>query len=388
MQVSFNRHGPFYRLQRRLGLVTDTDLAVGRRAVLFVALAWIPAVVLAAFDGLALGPDHERAILLDFRAYAFAIAIAAFVLMEEISDRRMVKLVGQFEARDIVPQASRGCMAAARSNMERRTGSWLAEAVILVLAYVLSYLWLMRAPMGADGGTWHGRLVDGSLQPTLPGWWAMLVSLPLYWFFLGRWLWRFGTWGLMLYDIARCDLRLVATHPDRCGGLAFMGQYPQTYVLFVLAESTVVSATVLKLVVHGDASLMGFKFALLGMIAFFAIAFVLPLLVFTPRLLSLKREGLAHYGSLASRHNIAFETKWVSAREVEPAEEMLGAPDPSSLADLAAGYDLVKRMLPVPISLESVGPIVLAALVPLVCVAATQVPFEQIVDTIKTLLPL
>ena len=55
MQVSFNRHGPFYRLQRRLGLVTDTDLAVGRRAVLFVALAWIPAVVLAAFDGLLTG---------------------------------------------------------------------------------------------------------------------------------------------------------------------------------------------------------------------------------------------------------------------------------------------------------------------------------------------
>ena len=272
--------------------------------------------------------------------------------------------------------------------MERRTGSWLAEAAILVVAYGFAYLWLVRAPMSTEAGAWHGRMVDGSLQLTLAGWWVAIVFLPLYGFLFGRWLWRFMTWGLMLYDISRCDLRLVATHPDRCGGLAFMGQYPKTYVLFVFAESTVVSATVLKLVVHGDASLMSFKFALFGMIAFFAVAFVVPLVVFAPRLVALKREGLAHYGSLASRHNMAFEMKWISAPDAPPAEEMLGSPDPSSMADFAAGYDLIKRMLPVPVTLESVMPIVLAALVPLICVAVTQVPFDQIVDEIKKLIPL
>jgi hypothetical protein len=388
MQVSFNRHGPFYRLQRRLGLLSDTDLAVGRRAVLFVALAWIPAVALAALEGLAFDANHERAILLDFSTYAIAIAIASLVWMEQTSDKRMVHLVEQFEARGIVPEAARAGMAVARKNMERRTGWWLAELAVLVIAYLFAFLWLRRAPMSTDAGTWHGRMVDGSMQLTLAGWWTVFVALPLYGFLFGRWLWRFMTWGLMLYDISRCDLRLVATHPDRCGGLAFMGQYPQTYVLFVFAESAVVSATVLKLVVHGDASLMSFKFALLGMIAFFAIAFVLPLLVFTPRLVALKRAGLAHYGSLASRHNLAFETKWVSAPVVEPTEEMLGSPDPSSLADLAAGYDLVKRMLPIPVTLESVVPVVLAALVPLACVAATQVPFAQVVEAIKSLVPL
>jgi len=45
-------------------------------------------------------------------------------------------------------------------------------------------------------------------------------------------------------------------------------------------------------------------------------------------------------------------------------------------------------MLPVPVTLESVMPIVLAALVPLICVAVTQVPFDQIVDEIKKLIPL
>ena len=100
--VSFNCQGPFYRLQRRLGLLSTGDLAAGRRAAQFVALAWIPTVLLAAVQGFALNPHHERAILYDFSAYAFAIAIAAFVLMEQTSDRRMTWLVSEFTARGIV----------------------------------------------------------------------------------------------------------------------------------------------------------------------------------------------------------------------------------------------------------------------------------------------
>lgn len=385
MPISFNRHGPFYRLQRRLGLLSETDLGVRRRAMLFVAVAWIPAVVLAATQGLAIGPHHERAILLDYSTYALAIAIVCFVLMEQSSDTRMARLVNEFEARGIVTEASRICMARAKANMGRRTGSSLAEAAILVLAYALAYLWLLNAPMTTDQGAWHGRMVDGSLQLTLAGWWVALVSLPLYWFLFGRWLWRFVTWGIMLFDISRCGLRLVATHPDRCGGLAFVGQYPRTYVLFVFAESTVVSATVLKAVVYGGASLMGFKFALLGMIVLFALAFIVPLAVFMPQLVALKHQGLAHYGSLASKHNLSFDAKWISGEE--PAEELLGSPDPSSLADFAAGYDLIRRMLPVPVNLESVIPIVMAALIPLICVALTQVPVVQVADEIKKLMP-
>jgi len=72
--------------------------------------------------------------------------------------------------------------------------------------------------------------------------------MPLFWFLLGWWLWRFVTWGRLLKDVARCNLRLIATHPDRCGGLSFIGKYPGTYLLFVFAISTVVAATVLKAV--------------------------------------------------------------------------------------------------------------------------------------------
>ena len=385
---SFNRYGPFYRLQRWLGLLSETDLAAARRALLFVAIAWLPAVLLAALQGYALNGHHERAILFDFSAYAFAIAVGAFVLMEQASDRRMAWLVSQFAAYGIAPEASRGCFTRARQNMARRTGVWPAEAIILAGAYLIAYTWILRGAARIDGGTWFGQVADGDLQLTLAGWWLLLVALPLFWFLLGRWLWRFVTWGLLLRDIARCDLRLVATHPDRCGGLAFIGQYPQTYLLFVFSVSLVIAATVLKQVVYAGASLLSFKFALLGLIVFLIVAFVLPLFAFTPVLLRLKKQGLSHYGALVSRHHQAFETKWIRGESIsgEAVEDPLGSPDMSSLADLSASYQIIEAMRPVPVTKQSILPLVLAALLPFVVVAATQAPFKQIIGSIKGLL--
>ena len=387
---SFVRWGPFYALQLRLRLLSAADLAVGRRSVLFVAFAWLPAVALALLQGMAWNARADQSLLLDFSAYAIAIAIVAFVLMERSSERQMADLIGQFVARGILLPVSIPAFERTRDDMERRTGSWPVELALLLCAYLLSWLWIRHGAGGVAGGTWFGRIEDGALRPTLAGWWTLLVAMPLYLFLLGRWLWRFITWGLMLRGIAGCELRLVATHPDRCGGLAFVGHYPMTFVLFAFAVSTVVSATALKLVVHGNAELSSFKFAMGGMVLFFALAFALPLLVFTPRLVLLKRQGLNHYGALVSQHNLAFEAKWVgglpqAAPDVEPPADLLGSPDASSLADLSAGYDLIKRMLPVPLTGQSVIPVLLAALAPVLCAAATQIPIGEILAKFKDL---
>jgi hypothetical protein len=383
--MSFNRLGPFYRLQRRVGLLSDADLAAGRRALLFVAIAWLPVMLLAAVQGYALNEHHERAVLFDFSAYAYAIAIFAFVLMEAASETRMDSLITQFVAQGIIPPASRERFAQARRRMERRTASWIVEAIILVGAYALAYQSLERGAARIDDGTWFGAIVDGSVQLTLAGWWSLLVALPLFWFLLGRWLWRFVTWGLLLRDVARCDLKLVATHADRCGGLAFIGHYPNTYLMFVFALSTVVAATVLKHVVYGGAELMSFKYALIGLVAFLAVAFIVPLTAFVPVLSALKKSGLRRYSVLVTRHNLAFEAKWIDDAG-RSDEQPLGSPDVSSLADLATSYEMIKNIRPLPVTKETIMPLILAALIPFIGVALSQVPLKQILGEVKGLL--
>ena len=385
--LSFNRSGPFYRLQCRLGLIDERNLNVGRRALLLAALAWLPALRLAALQGLAWGGAAERTLLLDFRLHAFAIAIAAFIVMERAADQRLGWLLSQFVARGIVSEASRPGLVATHQASLRRSGSALAEGAMLLAAYAMSWLWLSHAALQSPGGSWVGQVVDGAWQPSAAGGWVLLVTVPLYGFLLLRWLWRFGCWALMLRDLARCRLQLVATHADRCGGLSFIGLYPGTYTLFVFALSTVVSAGVLRQIVHHGAGLTSFKFEAIGLILFLLVAFVLPLCAFTPLLLGLKRRGLADYGALVSRHNLAFESRWIGGPTADTdGAAALGSPDVSSLADLAAGYELVTRIKPVPVSRASLAPLLLAALLPIVVVAATQMPFKQIFGALKGLL--
>ena len=144
----------------------------------------------------------------------------------------------------------------------------------------------------------------------------------------------------------------------------------------------------LKKVVYAGASLMSFKFALLGLIVFLLVAFVLPLMAFTPVLLRLKRQGLSRYGALVSRHHQAFEGKWIRRDGVTVVVDAdpLGSADMSSLADLSASYQIIQELKPVPVTRQSIFPLVLAALLPFVVVAATQAPFKQILGAIKGLL--
>lgn len=384
--TSFNRLGPFYRMQRSLGLLSDGDLAAGRRALLYVVVSWLPVVLLAAIQGHAFNDDPERAVLLDFRAYSYAIAIFAFVLMEQASETRMAMLVGQFVAMGIITPDSRDRFAQIRRSMERRTGSALVEVVVLIAAYAVTYATLKHAGT-IEASTWIGEVTNDSLQLTLAGWWAALVTLPLFWFLLGRWLWRFITWGALLRDLARCDLKLVATHADRCGGLAFIGQYPNTYLLFTFALSTVVAGSVLRHVVYAGVDPMTFKFGVIAMVVFLAVAFIAPLAAFTPALIGLKRSGLRRYSVLVTHHNLAFEEKWIDVPRLE-GESPLGSPDVSSLADLAAGYEMVKNIRPLPVTRETVAPLIIAAALPFIAVALTQLPVKQVLDAVKGLLVL
>ncbi len=384
--ASFNRHGPFYRLQLRLGLLDARHLAVGKRAVLWAALAWLPAVAMAFAQGLALNPKHELALLLDFGVYAMVVSIIAFVLMEQTSDRRMAYLVRQFDSHSLLDVSAAAQVRQHHATMERRTGSAWVEGLLLLAAYLLSYRWLSAGAAAVEGGRWLGQVTPSGLQPSWAGWWAMLVLVPLFLFLLGRWCWRFVTWGLFLRGLAGCRLRLVATHPDHCGGLAFIGQYPSTYLLFVFALSTVVSAAVLEHIVHRGASLASFKFAAVAVLLFLVLAFVAPLTAFAPVLRKLKRGGLATYGALIAQHHRAFEQRWCGV-DAPASAELLGSPDASSLADISAAYDLVKQIKPVPLTREGLLPLLFAALLPMVIVAATQMPFKVILDTLRKVLP-
>ena len=378
--------GPFWRLQQRLGLLGPDRLPPMSTALLFAAIAWLPPALLSLAHGTAWSESlGGRAFLFDFTAYArFTISIVMLVLMERIAEGRIAELFHQVSAAGLVPPDELSRLTAALQRADRRSSSALAEAIILGIAYAASVYGLFVQVSELDE-SWIGSMVDVHVQLSLAGRWALLVSLPLFWFLVLRWFWRFVVWTRLLWDLAKLNLRLVATHPDRCGGIGFLGLYPPMFAALVFALSCVTASAALQVILFADWSLRSLAAPFLAWVALVLVFFVGPLCVFAPTLLRLKKQALLTYGVLASEHNRAFERKWVQGGKT--GKDALGTPDVSSLAELATAVELIRTMRVIPAGLEAIIPLLIAIGLPWLAVVATQLPvMELLTIVVKALL--
>lgn len=89
--------GPFYELQRQLGLLREDAFRAPSRAVLFVGLAWGAPLILSLIDGNALGQLGDKPYLLELGVWArFFIAVGLFVIVERQVEERLRTHLGQF----------------------------------------------------------------------------------------------------------------------------------------------------------------------------------------------------------------------------------------------------------------------------------------------------
>jgi hypothetical protein len=222
--------GPFFELQRRLGMLREDALLAGRRAALFVALAWGVPFLLSLVAGRAFSLADGRAYLVDFGAWArFFIAIGLFMLSEQQIEYGLNGKLGQLVRAPIIAP---DCFAAAASAVVRALrlrDSRAAEIICLGLAIVGTLVWLTRLTASRHS-SWAVQIAGDGAHVTLAGWWSVICSAPLFYFLLFRGLWRYIVWAMLLWRIASLKLRLVATHPDGKGGLAFLAEYPNAYV--------------------------------------------------------------------------------------------------------------------------------------------------------------
>ena len=87
---------------------------------------------------------------------------------------------------------------------------------------------------------------------------------------------------------------------------------------------------------------------------------------------------MADYGLLAQRYVESFEQKWV-LRDPASSEELLGAADIQSLADLGNSYALVRDMRSVPFGLEDITRLAAATAAPLVPLLLTIFSPEELI---------
>jgi hypothetical protein len=378
------RGGPFYDLQQRLGLLRERALYAGRRSAILVGLAWGVPLLLGALTGHAIGPAASRPFLLDLGAWArFVIAIGIFVLMERLVEERLQVHLRQFvRAPRLAPAAMPGAAEAVARALRRRDQR-LAELACVVAAYAITLTGVELFLAGATP-SWIVAVGPEGARLTAAGWWCALVSSPLFWFLLLRWLWRHLVWGLLLRDLAQLELRLVATHPDGAGGLAFIGQYPNAFAAFVFAIACVLGAAIAHRILLDGLTAAAYGQLMAAWLVVVVILFGAPLLAFSKPLRQLKEATLLTASAGATRRERAAERELLG-RNMSAASDA-DAATAGDLPDPAKLYVAARKLSTFLISRSAILPVGAAALLPLVAAGAIQLPFKDLLKIAKGLL--
>lgn len=376
--------GPFYEMQRRLGLLHKDAFHAGSRALIYVGLAWGVPLILSLIAGDAFGVYADSPYLLDLRAWArFFVAVGLFVLMEKQVEERLNKHLEQFARAPLLAPGSFEAAARAVTRALKRRDSRIAEAICLMIAISISLALYFRL-LEPDTTFWAVHLSQHGNSLTMAGWWLLVVSNPIFVFLLLRALWRLFVWSMLLRELAALDLRLIATHPDGHGGLAFLGQYPNAYMMFVFAISCVLGSIIAHELLDSTLGMVAYGYIMGGWLMIMLALFAFPLIAFKKPLTELKERTLLLYSSQATRYHRAAERKLLGGNisaaedaEQTPAEEI---PDPSK--ELA----IVSKLSGLLLNREGLLPVSAAALLPLVAAGATQLPFKEIMKVLKRLL--
>jgi hypothetical protein len=372
--------GPLWQLLRKTRLDDDAGRLVARRIVAASAIIWLPLLVLCAIEGTLLG-GIDIPFLPDIETHArFLVAVPLMILAELVVHLRLRGIVAQFVERKLVPSTSmERFIAALRSAMAWRN-SWIVEVALIAIVYTVGH-YVRAEYIELDTSTWYATVGTGATTLTPAGFWFTYVSNPVLQFILLRWGYRLLIWARFLWQVSRIELDLIPTHPDRNGGLGFLGNSAYAFAPLLSALGAGVAGMIANRIFHQGASLAAFKLEIVVLTAMGMLLLMGPLLVFAPKILAAQRQGLREYGAFAAEYMRDFDRRWLRSGDRD-GEALLGTGDIQSLADLGNAFMVIREMKPAIFSRTMFVQLTAATLIPFVPLVFTMIPLEQLLDRI------
>lgn len=368
-----------FRLQRSVGLIPANGLGLVRRAVFWSLVGWLPVALWALYINRALPGSFSEPLLSHYGVQVrLLIAVPLLILAEGPGHRLVQGMLRHFVESGIVPASQRALFEAAvrrAGQLRDATLPWVAIAAIVLAIVTISDV--VFHPHEVDWAS-AGLAEQG---PGFGGYWYLYVSRSIFCTLVLAWLWRVVLLSYLMWRVARLELSLVPTHPDRAAGLGFLQRLPGGFAPLALALGCVLASRWAHDAVHHGLSLMSLKVEMIGFVVLCTAVFALPLLAFMGPLKRAKKQALLDYGELVGRHGRLVHKRWIEGREIgEPP--ILEAPELGPVADTAAMYDAVRSMRSTPLGKNSVLPVALAAALPMIAVLALQMPVMELVRTL------
>ena len=378
--------GLVYRLEQKLGLVRDGRLRSGHCLLLVLLIAWVPMLLLAAAQGLAIGPTRLESFLMDFAINVrLLVTVPVFLLGEAICREQLITVIQQFLDAGLVKDESRAQFDATVKDTVTLSRSGRTDAVLLSLAYLHSAVALVGILFELQESTWRVPMTNGHAVISLAGVWFFLVAFPLYSFLMWRWLLRIALWWGLLWRISGLDLRLNPAHRDGAGGLEFLSHSVGAFAPFVFGVTALAAGILAEFVVYEGASPLQYQWHVLGLVVFLLMLIAGPALFFLRSLYKAREEAIFRYGALASRQIQRIEDKWLPEGAV-PENSDSSMPDFRSITHLGHSVTAVHKMSLIPVNKEDVILLVIIALLPFIPVLAMQVPIGEIFSVLLKVL--
>jgi hypothetical protein len=380
---SLTEGGPGTAFMMRLRLI-HPKMGTGspRAALILMALTWLPLAILCVAEGLAFR-NVAIPFFYDIAAYTrFLFAVPLLVLADIPVGVRLRQAVRHFVEAHLIRREEMKEFEKILIDALRFRDSRVAEIMVLALAYLASY----NAVSGftfQHGNTWF-RPVPGQTL-TAVGYWYEFVALPIFEFLLFRWIYRMVVWARLLWKLSKLDLQLMPTHPDAAGGLAFLGKGLIPFGLILFALSAVVASGIANRILYSGAKLDAFELSYAALFVIALVVFAGPLLVFVPKLIALKQQGLMEYGTLGSEYTQSFHRRWIE-RSDSSEEPLLGSGDIQSLADLGNSFQVIRKMRVLPVEPSDFIAMVLPGLLPVLPLATTVMPLGEILKSLLKLI--
>ena len=370
--------GPLFQLIRKAHLAGTAMQLVQRRILVIAGVAWLPLLLLSLASGRAWGTAVKVPFLMDFEVHVrFLLALPLLIAAELVVHQRMLPVVRQFVERGLVTPAARARFEAAAASAHRLRNSVPAEVLLLALVYLVGVLYIWPRYAALNVATWYAVPAShGGREFSPAGWWFVCVAAPAFQFILLRWYFRMVVWIRFLWQVSRCELSLVATHPDRAGGLGFLAGTVMAFAPVLAAHGALLAGNIANKISYQGAKLPEFKAELVTIPAVLLIVVLGPLMLFTPHLAALRRIGLREYGTLAQRYVREFDDKWI--RGAQPGEPLVGSADIQSLADIGNSYQVIKEIRAVPFGKEAVLQLAVVTLLPAAPLALTMLSLDEI----------
>jgi hypothetical protein len=375
--------GPVYRLLNWSRLA-DADLKFERRKIaVAILITWVPLLVLAIYEGRATSGNVSLSFLSDIALHSkFLVALPIILAAEGYVQSLISQRTRSFLKRNIIREEDVPKFARAIDDAHRLRDSWIVEIVLMVVVVVIGF-WFWRSQIAMESTTWYADPSGDGLTLSLAGYWFVAVSRPINQFLTLRWYARFFNWFWFLRKVSKIDLNLVPTHPDRSGGLGFLGKATYAFGPILFAQGAILSGSIANEVIYNGRELLSFRLDAVLFILFFVTAVLSPLCVFIPMLVRTKRRGLGEFGALASKYTGAFEDKWF--RGNNPGNEpVLGSGDIQSLADLGNSYAVVREMNMAPFVYKDALRLAATAAAPLLPLAFLIFSPDQILEKLMS----